>query len=92
MKKLVKHVRDLLDRKRSEQLAYEAVFNTEDGKRVLTHMLKNGFVFTSTVGKTHDETMMNEGTRRFVLSVFRKVHRGMDDYNRELQKVMQESD
>ena len=89
---ITKQIRDLFERKRQDQLAYEAVFSTDMGRRVLDHMVRNGFILKPTLGKDHDETMMNEGARRFVLSVLRKVHRGMDDYKRELERIMQESE
>ena len=89
---ITKAVKDRFERKRLDQLSYEQVFNTPDGKRVLDHMIRNGFVLKSTLGKDHDETMMNEGTRRFVLSILRKVHKGMDDYTSELERIMQENE
>lgn len=92
MRRLTQQVRDLLSRKRQDQIAYESVFKTDLGRRVLDHMIRNGFILKPTLGRDHDETMMNEGTRRFVLSILRKVHRGMEDYTRELERVMQESE
>ena len=59
--------------------AYVRLFESEDGKIVLRHILKTGFVTRSTfvAGDPH-QTALNEGSRRLALSILKfakKDHR-----------------
>ena len=52
--------------------AYKRLFDSPDGKIVLAHIMKHGFVLRSTFvqGDPH-ETALNEGMRRMALSIIR---------------------
>lgn len=54
--------------------SYERVFQSPDGHRVLRHLMKVGFVTSSTfvAGDPH-ATAMNEGSRRLALSILKFV-------------------
>lgn len=68
--------------------SYKAVFETPDGQRVLQHLMRVGFVTSSTfVVNDPQQTALNEGSRRIVLSIIKKI--GTDDS--ELIKQMEES-
>jgi len=69
--------------------AYRRLFETDDGKLVLRHLMKVGFVTRSTfvAGDPH-RTALNEGARRLVLSIIRaariNVDKLIDDIGKEL--------
>lgn len=54
--------------------SYERVFRSPDGERVLRHIMRVGFVTSSTfvAGDPH-ATAMNEGSRRLALSILKFV-------------------
>ena len=52
---------------------YKKTFSTPEGQRVLSHIMKVGFVTRPTIGRTPEETMSNEGMRRLALSIMRFV-------------------
>ncbi len=54
--------------------SYQRTFDAPDGKRVLRHLMRVGFVTKSTfvAGDPH-QTAMNEGSRRIVLSIIRFI-------------------
>ena len=57
------------------QESYQLIFNTRDGKRILRHLMKVGFISETTyVIGDRDQTLLNEGTRRLVLSMHEMVH------------------
>jgi hypothetical protein len=52
--------------------SYQAVFSTNEGKRVLSHILKHGYATESTfVQGDPEQTMLNEGSRRLALSILK---------------------
>ena len=72
--------------------AYQAVFGTEEGKLVLRHIMRNGFVIDSTfVRGDPEQTMLNEGTRRLALSIVRMAVRDNNQMLAEIQKQQQET-
>lgn len=73
-------VREMILEKINLERSYKAVFETPDGRRVLNHILREGFVLKSTfvAGDPH-ETALNEGSRRLALSILRKVRKDNND-------------
>lgn len=63
--------------------AYVRLFESEDGKTVLRHILKQGFVTRTTfVANDPQQTTLNEGSRRLALSILRyakKDHKELID-------------
>lgn len=57
----------------------KTLFNTPEGKDLLEYYCKHGFVFKSTfVVGDERQTFMNEGARRFVLSILRDLGTDLD--------------
>lgn len=57
------------------QKAYQSVFAGPEGELVLQHLCQQGFVYQTTfVRGDAEETLLNEGARRLVLSIIRKTH------------------
>lgn len=71
--------------------AYQRVFDTPDGKVVLAHLMREGFVVKSTfvAGDSH-QTAMNEGSRRLVLSILRIVNKDQKQLLEQLEKEIQD--
>tara|TARA_R100000458_G_C8253097_1_gene229656 strand:- start:947 stop:1204 length:258 start_codon:yes stop_codon:yes gene_type:complete len=69
--------------------SYRAVFNTKDGERVLEHLVKVGFVDTTThtQGDPYD-TAYKEGKRSIVISILRFIERDP----RELLRLVQQGE
>lgn len=72
------------------QRSYRQVFNTEDGKRVLSHLMKNGFITKSTfvAGDPH-QTAMNEGSRRVVLSILAFMNKDEKEMQKQIETEIQ---
>jgi hypothetical protein len=70
---------------------YQRVFDNEDGRAVLRHLMRNGFVMDSTFvpGDPH-KTALNEGSRRIVLSIFRYVNKTPRDVAMEIEQAYKE--
>jgi len=70
--------------------AYVRVFNTDDGKFVLAHLMKEGFVLDTTFvpGDTH-RTAMNEGSRRLVLSILKYVNKDHKEIVNQIEQEIQ---
>lgn len=70
--------------------AYVRCFNTPDGRAVLSHLMRTGFVFTSThvPGDPH-QSSMNEGTRRMVLSILKYVNKDHKELVNQVEQEMQ---
>ena len=61
--------------------SYRAVFLTPDGKRVLNHLCKVGFVNDTTyVNANSHESAHREGMRRVVLSILRFIDRDPQEF------------
>jgi hypothetical protein len=54
--------------------AYRSVFNTPDGEKVLQHICKQGFVFTTSMN-TNGLTEFNEGRRSLALEILAMLKR-----------------
>jgi hypothetical protein len=81
---------EVLLRRKEIQKCYRQVFGTEDGKRVLSHLMKNGFVTKTTfvAGDTH-QTAMNEGSRRLVLSILAFINRDEKEMQKQIEQELQ---
>lgn len=81
---------EILLRRKEIQKSYRQVFNTEDGKVVLSHLMKNGFIAKTTfvVGDPH-QTAMNEGSRRVVLSILAFINRDEKEMQKQIEQELQ---
>jgi len=72
--------------RRSRREDYLAVFDNPQGKRVLKHLCRVGYVDKSTFvsGDPH-QTSLNEGMRRIVLSILKLI-------NTEPQEILEEEE
>ena len=67
---------------------YRNVFDTEEGKIVLSHLLKIGFVNSTThVPGNSTESAHREGMRRLVLSIFKNAKIDQE----HLEQMLEES-
>lgn len=83
-KQLLKFIRAKQDVKDS----YRAVFETDDGRKVLEHLARNCYLYSPTyVPNDPNETAHREGMRRVVLSIVRELA-SPDDL---LSKMIEES-
>lgn len=70
--------------------SYQRVFETPDGQRVLRHIMRHGFVLTTTfVDKDANASLLNEGSRRLALSILRFVYR---DHEALLRAIEEEAE
>ena len=64
---------------------YQAVFNSKDGKIVLDHLCKTGFVLDTThVPNDSHETAHREGMRRIVTSILKFLGKKPEDFKNML--------
>jgi hypothetical protein len=79
---------ELMLRKIRRHKDYAVVFGSPEGERVLMDILREGFVTSSTfVRGDHDETTMNEGSRRLALSILRFAR---TDHNERIRIIEQQ--
>ena len=65
-------IKELMMRKIRIRKSYQAVFATNEGKHVLHHIMREGFITRSTfVANDPQQTALNEGSRRLALSILR---------------------
>ena len=70
--------------------AYQRVFGTPDGARVLQHILRKGYAVESTfVQGDPNQTMLNEGMRRLALSIARLAVKNHEQIIEQLEKELQ---
>jgi hypothetical protein len=83
-------IADILFKRLAIQRSYRQVFNTEDGKVVLSHLMKNGFVTRTThvAGDPH-QSAMNEGSRRIVLSILAFMHKDEKQMQEQIEQELQ---
>lgn len=73
------------------QAAYTRVFESPDGKLILRHLMNVGFVTKSTfVRGDANESALNEGTRRLVLSILKMVYRDDTDLQQAVEDAARE--
>ncbi len=67
--------------------AYKRLFDTPDGKTVLSHLMRSGYVFDTTyVRNDPNATALNEGSRRMVLSILRYLNKTPQQLTEDLEK------
>lgn len=75
------------------QKAYQSVFAGPEGELVMEHLCQQGFVFQSTfVRGDPEETLLNEGARRLVLSLIKKVNFTPNQLPKQLTTTAQGDD
>jgi ribosome maturation protein Sdo1 len=83
--------RDMILKKILIHRSYAAVFGTSEGKLVLEHILKEGYVHNTTfVAGDPQQTMLNEGSRRLALSILRMARMSNEQKIQLLQKHLDE--
>lgn len=65
---------------------YQETFSTPHGRRVLAHLLRTAGVTRPRFSLDIEQTRINEGERRFAMSIYNFVHTSED----ELLKLMSE--
>ena len=66
----------------------KTLFNTPEGRDLLEYYCKNSFIFKSTfVVGDERQSLLNEGARRFVLSILRDIDLDLG----ELRKMVERS-
>lgn len=67
---------------------YQAVFSTPQGKEVLSHIMREGYMLKTTfvAGDPH-QTSLNEGKRRLALSILKFVNK---DHNKVITQIQKE--
>lgn len=70
--------------------AYRAVFNNPDGERVLQHICKTGFVFTTSMN-TNGLTEFNEGRRSLALEILTILKKDETEMIKMLETQLQQT-
>jgi hypothetical protein len=63
----------MFDKDRKRRATYKEVFSTEAGREVLEDLMKNNFIWNSTITSDLQETAYNEGRRSVVLAILNYV-------------------
>jgi|TARA_R100001530_G_scaffold15914_1_gene14083 hypothetical protein len=63
----------MFDKDRKRRATYKEVFSTEAGREVLEDLMKNNFIWNSTITSDLQETSYNEGRRSVVLAILNYV-------------------
>jgi len=63
----------MFDKDRKRRATYKEVFSTEAGREVLEDLMKNNFIWNSTITSDLQETAYNEGRRSVVLAILNSV-------------------
>lgn len=83
-------VRQLIDKK-ADAAAYRRLFDSADGKRVLRHLMRVGFVTKPTfVSGDTEQSTLNEGSRRLVLSIMKAALCDSAVIEQQIQEGMQD--
>lgn len=85
------NIRQRLMRRVTLHEAYQSVFSTEQGKQVLTHLVKEGYILKSTfvAGDPH-RTSLNEGKRLLALSILKFVNKDHDGVIKQIEQEIQQ--
>jgi len=85
--KIAKDIRDKIADKIHLHASYIRIFETPDGQRVLRHLVKSGFVLSTTfvAGDPH-QTLLNEGSRRMVLSIIAFLSKDHVEFVKQLEQ------
>ena len=71
-------------------LAYQRVFDSEDGKLVLKDLMKSCNMMQSTYDKDPYETHFNEGARSVVVRILKTTNTSIEKLNEMLAKLEME--
>lgn len=72
---------------------YQKVFQTEDGREVLEHIMHEGFMFKSTfVAGDQYQTALNEGKRMFALAILRFLHKDHAEMVKQIEQAAHEQE
>jgi hypothetical protein len=87
---------NIIDRLRNrlrKKSLYQRIFETPEGREVLTDICRKGYVHVSTFvpGDSH-ATAMNEGARRLAMGILREVYRSDDLIRTELTRQISEEE
>ena len=63
----------MFDKDKKRRASYKEIFSTEVGREVLEDLMKNNFIWTSTITNDLQETAFNEGRRSVVLAILNYV-------------------
>lgn len=82
-----KDIRDKIADKIHLHASYVRTFETPDGQRVLRHLMRKGFILESTfVAGDPQQTVLNEGSRRMVLSIISFLGRDHSELVKQLEQ------
>lgn len=68
-------------------LAYQRLFDTQDGKIVLKDLMKSCGFDATIVGKDSNETYYNEGARSVVLRIVQNCNLSVDKLNKMIKDM-----
>jgi hypothetical protein len=68
-------------------LAYQRLFDTEDGKKVLKDLMKSCGFDATIVGKDSHETYYNEGARSVVLRIVQNCGLSVDNLTKMIKEM-----
>lgn len=63
----------MFDKDKKRRASYKEIFSTEVGREVLEDLMKNNFIWNSTLTNDLQETAFNEGRRSVVLAILNYV-------------------
>lgn len=80
------NLKNMIEDRLVVRATYRRLFDTSDGKVVLQHILRSGFVVSSTfvAGDSH-KTALNEGSRRLALSILRFAKTNPQEVIKEIE-------
>lgn len=67
--------------------AYKRVFESEDGKQVLSDLMKNAHIFRSTMDPNPQELAFREGERAMVLKILRTIKADPSELEKYLNEI-----
>jgi hypothetical protein len=85
----IQRITEILLKRKEIQKLYKQVFGTDEGKKVLAHLMRNGFIAKSTfvAGDPH-QSAMNEGSRRVVLSILTFMNKNEDEMQKQIEQEL----
>lgn len=67
--------------------AYKRVFESEDGKKVISDLMKNAHMFRSTMDANSNEMAYREGERSMVLKILRTIKADPSELEKYLNEI-----
>lgn len=91
VRKMIRDAVGTIQEKINRHSDYVVTFGSPQGKRVLTHILKHGYVLKSTfVAGDPQQTAKNEGMRILALSILNFVHADHSEMLKQLQQEVEQ--